>query len=286
MTKQRNDNYFSFPGFHGLSATTLKLIAIVTMFIDHFAVVFEARLDAAFPFLVMDDGLNVLRAVGRLAFPIFAFLIAEGAKKTHNIWLYLLRLGVFAAVSEVPFDLALFGTSFKTGVIEFEHQNVFFTLFLGLLSIALLQLLEKVHLAPLSFLFVLVFAYVAEELLKTDYGAMGVICIFLFYLFLQTNSKLKAVGIVGVCLLITVILSASVMVEELHYVSGRTGLMPEIFATARYNSYEIWSVAAAPLLILYNGKKGSLKINKFVFYAFYPAHLLLLWGVFVLFFAA
>ena len=57
MTKQRNDNYFSFPGFHGLSATTLKLIAIVTMFIDHFAVVFEARLDAAFPFLVMDDGL-------------------------------------------------------------------------------------------------------------------------------------------------------------------------------------------------------------------------------------
>ena len=48
MTRQRNDNYFSFPGFHGISATTLKLIAVVTMFIDHFAAVFETELAAQF----------------------------------------------------------------------------------------------------------------------------------------------------------------------------------------------------------------------------------------------
>ena len=284
MTRQRNDNYFSFPGFHGISATTLKLIAIVTMFIDHFAAVFETELAAQFPFLVMDNGLNVLRAVGRLAFPIFAFLIAEGAKKTHNIWIYLLRLGVFALISEVPFDLAFFGTSFQTGVLEFEHQNVYFTLFLGLLCIAVLQLLEKIRLAPLSFVFTLAAAYVAEELLKTDYGAMGVIAIFLFYLLLQTNSKIKAAGVIGVCLLLSIILSASFYTEPLYYVSGATGTRFNLLSAARYNQYEIWAVFAAPLLILYNGKKGKVKINKFVFYVFYPAHILLLWAVYFLFF--
>ena len=300
MAELRTDNYFSFPGFRGLSANTLKIIAIVTMFIDHFAAVFETELADRFPFLVMENGLNVLRAVGRVAFPIFAFLIAEGAKRTHNRWLYLLRLGVFAVISEIPFDLAFNDTSFETGVIEFESQNVFFTRFLGLLSIVVMQLLDKINLAPLSFVFTLAAAWAAEEVLHTDYGAAGVLAIFLFYLFLQTNSKVKAVGVVAVCLLLTIMFSFRFSSAHPMYLEEENWNIMPFFSAGdgryyrynlysligmRYNKYEIWCLAAAPLLILYNGGKGKHKINKYVFYVFYPAHILLLWAVYTLFFA-
>lgn len=281
MSEHKEISYFSSSRFGGFSSSALKIIAIVTMFIDHFAVVFEAPLAEHFPFLIMPNGLNVLHAVGRLAFPLFAFMIAEGAKRTHNIYLYLVRLLAFAFIAEVPFDLALYGTPFSEVLTERDHQNVFFTLFLGLLSIVCLQLLEKVKLTPLSFVPLAVFAFAAEEILKTDYGAMGVICIFLFYLFLQAPQAAKNIGILLTCLLISIMLSVEPSVQTVQYVSGRIGHRYLLNLTALFNSYEIYALLSAPLIVLYNGEKGR-KINKFIFYAFYPVHLLALWGLYQL----
>ena len=99
----------------GLNTFTLKIIAIVSMLVDHIGLVF-------FPEVMM------FRIIGRISFPIFAYVLAEGIYYTKDITKYMLRLGIFALLSEIPYDLAVMGS-----VLEFSHQNVFFTLFFGVL---------------------------------------------------------------------------------------------------------------------------------------------------------
>ena len=96
-----------------MSAFTLKMIALVTMVIDHVGAVF-------FPDLIW------LRYIGRLSMPIYAFLLAEGYRKTRNFLHYALRLALFAVLSEVPYDLL-----FQGRVLEFSRQNILFTLLTG-----------------------------------------------------------------------------------------------------------------------------------------------------------
>ena len=114
----------------GLSGAVLKWIALVTMLIDHIGltVVYQALIYDRDLWLndTMMTLYAVLRSVGRLAFPLFCFLLAEGFRHTSSRGKYLLRLAVFALLSEIPFDLAV-----NSRVIEFSSQNVFFTLLLG-----------------------------------------------------------------------------------------------------------------------------------------------------------
>ena len=98
-----------------LNTFTLKMIAIVSMLIDHVGYIF-------FPEVML------FRIIGRISFPIFAYVLAEGVYYTKDITKYMLRLGTFALLSEIPYDLAIMGS-----VLEFSHQNVFFTLFFGVL---------------------------------------------------------------------------------------------------------------------------------------------------------
>ena len=100
------------------SGTQLKIIALLSMLVDHIGCVLFPKVTA-------------FRIIGRLAFPIFAFLIAEGMVHTSNWKKYFLRLFIFAIISEIPFD---FITSGK--MIDWSHQNVLFTLLLGAMSIA------------------------------------------------------------------------------------------------------------------------------------------------------
>ena len=107
--------------YQRLDGTVLKLIACLSMFIDHLGA-------------VCFSGMMGFRIIGRLAFPIYCFLLVEGAVHTHDMKKYILRMGIFALISEVPFDLAFYHRLVYTG-----HQNVFFTLGLGLLAIWFLE---------------------------------------------------------------------------------------------------------------------------------------------------
>ena len=132
------------------SGTALKTIACITMLVDHIgascieAGILTPGLDvgalsqdtlSAYPLYRLD---MVLRFTGRLAFPLFRFLLVEGFIHTHNVKRYVQRLLLFGLVSEVPFDLAFFRTPFAP-----QHQNVYWTLALGVLAMAGLKRFEK-----------------------------------------------------------------------------------------------------------------------------------------------
>lgn len=246
----------------GLSGSTLKMIAIVTMFIDHVGAGIGGRLlwqtgymDLALSGDIngviewqMDYGLlftlySLMRMIGRLGFPIFCFLLIEGFAHTRDVKKYALRLGAFALISEIPFDLA-----FKGEVLEFTYQNVFFTLFLGLAAMICLAKIEeaqanakmnKVTRAFASIAVVLVFGVIAE-FMKTDYAAIGVICIVVIYLFRKKKVTQIVAGCVAFC-------------------------------------WEITAPLAFIPIGFYNGERG-MKL-KYFFYAFYPVHLLLIYIV-------
>jgi hypothetical protein len=203
------------------------------MLIDHIAAVF-----------VPSDTLLwlIMRSIGRLAFPIFVFLIVEGFHHTSDVKKYLMRLGAFALISEIPFDLAFYGK-----VLEGTHQNVFFTLFLGLLLITLMSLVEKKFQKKvfvsnlLDGLLTLAFCTIAL-LLRTDYNFAGILLIVAFYLF--RGSK-------PIITLALVIVTATIL-----------------------GSINILATFAMIPIAFYNGQKG--KNIKFVFYIFYPAHLIII----------
>ena len=121
----------------GISGSTLKMIAIVTMLIDHIGAAVLARLlmvnglgeldqtnaDAIMQWLSANGALywtyTIMRMIGRVAFPIFCFLLVEGFLHTHDVKKYAMRLGLFALLSEIPFDLMYGGTWFYP-----VHQNL------------------------------------------------------------------------------------------------------------------------------------------------------------------
>ena len=113
-----------------------------------------------------------MRIVGRLAFPIFAFLLAEGFLHTRDVNAYLKRLAVFALISEPVFDFAFYGSFFSL-----THQNIFFTL---VLSLILLKKLEEQQGAFQKILWFAIIAMLAE-IIACDYGTGGVLTVLIFY---------------------------------------------------------------------------------------------------------
>ena len=160
--------------YQRLDGRTLKLVACLCMLIDH--------LGASCFSSVM-----VLRIIGRLAFPIYCFLLVEGAVHTHDMKKYILRMGIFALISEIPFDLALFHRVIYPG-----HQNVFFTLGLGLLAIWFIEHpIEHLEIPDNLYKFlVIIAAGLIAEFLNTDYGFTGVAVICVFY-HLREQPQLK-----------------------------------------------------------------------------------------------
>lgn len=248
----------------GLSGSTLKLVAITAMFIDHFAAIILDRYLISIGILSLNQD-NVLipenrtmliiycidmvmRLIGRLGFPLFCFLLVEGYYHTRNKAKYGMRLAMFALISEIPFDLG-----FKSQVLEFTYQNVFFTLFFGFVMIWGIdefntQMKEKFEgklkllLCILGTVSITVAGGVIVELLKTDYASIGVITIVLMFL--------------------------------LHKKSFAGSMALGCFALTVRMPVEITSFATVPLVAKYNGTRG-LKL-KYFFYLFYPVHILLL----------
>lgn len=136
----------------GITGSTLKIIAMITMLIDHIGATIVLQLVQrnsdnfdAFGNLRITGMVilyYVLRGIGRLAFPIFIFLLLEGFQYTHNRFLYIGRLLLFAIISEIPFDLAVnlsTNSILKGHVLEFTSQNVFFTLAIGMIVLTVLE---------------------------------------------------------------------------------------------------------------------------------------------------
>lgn len=169
-----------FPArFQIFSGSMLKLIAIISMFIDHSALLLNSELAflsaPLFPALGNKITLYfIMRRIGRLAFPLFCFLISEGFLHTRNRKNYLLRLLVFAFISEIPFNLLVSGHIFRP-----TKQNVFFTLFFGALLIYILEHTKSEWMRAIGMVAVLY----ATILLKPDYGSAGAVLILLIYLF-------------------------------------------------------------------------------------------------------
>ena len=196
----------------------LKLLAMLAMTADHIGAVF-------FP------EIPLLRWIGRLAMPVLCFFIGEGLRHTRSPRRYLLRLTGFALLSELPFDLAFYGG------IEWGHQNVYFTLALGLLALWAIQSrgMEGWLLA--------LTAALAAELLGCDYGMYGVLLILLLDRFHRARSEQ---------------LAAAALLNLAFF-----GLQTQTL-----------SLIALPLLWLYNGKRG--RDDRRLFYLYYPAHLCIL----------
>lgn len=163
----------------GLSGSTLKWIAMTTMIIDHIGAaillpLLNGGMLASFDHSLIYSTYLIFRLIGRIAFPIFCFLLVEGFTHTSNIQKYALRLGGFAILSEIPFNLA-----FTQSYFSFDHQNVFFTLLLGLIAIWGISKIESKWLQIIPPLI----AALAAELLHTDYGSFGVILISVIYIY-------------------------------------------------------------------------------------------------------
>ena len=153
-------------GYRCVNGLILKIIAMAAMLADHMGAILYPEAE-------------ILRVIGRIAFPVFVFLMVEGFYHTGNIRRYELRLLLFAAVSEIPFDLA-----FSWRVLEFTYQNIFFTLFLGLLMLDLMQRARKrVSVSAWwgAEIGILIVFMAASYCLRKYYGAGGVLFVYIFY---------------------------------------------------------------------------------------------------------
>lgn len=227
----------------GLSQEALKGIACLTMPIDHMGAVL-------FPSVM------VLRVIGRTAFPIYCFLLAEGVCRTRSPKKYALRLGIGALLSEIPFDLALFGG------ITLRHQSVMVTLLLGFLALEAIRALEGKGRTGLSLAgqaLALWGAVAAADWLSTDYGGAGVLLIALFY-FTRELPRKRLIQALG--------LTAWVYV----FFPGRITLLGLSFPI------ELPALGAMLPLCFYSGRKATgSKVVQWGFYLFYPVHLMVLY---------
>lgn len=224
-----------------LSQEGLKFLACAIMLLDHIGA-------TLIPW-------GTLRIIGRLAFPIFCFLLAEGAHYTRNPRNYLLRLGIGAILSELPFDLALFGSW------SWQHQSVMITLLLGAMALLAMKRMTQ---PLLKILVLLLFACLAD-FMNTDYGGAGVLMIALFGLTRERKYG-WLVQLLGMYLICRWIIPGGV-----------------VWFIGRYVFIEIFAILALIPIWLYSGKKStSSRAVQWAFYLFYPVHLWILYLISIL----
>lgn len=249
----------------------IKLFAITFMVIDHVGMVF-------FPQIFL------LRAIGRLAFPLFAWLIANGAYHTKNMNKYLLRLFIFALISQIPFILMN-----KVFDPYFWGCDVLFTLLLGLIAVILIKKSKNIF---ISLLIVAICAGIAE-ILNTDYAALGVLTVIAFYFSFNNMKKMIVLQMCVITFFIVIplaiiiafngapspLIPASSLILcgmsclegtlKLHY-SLPVGYVISI-------SIEILALLSLFIIAFYNNQQGWKM--KYFFYWFYPAHMLIIFLV-------
>ena len=240
-----------------VTSFVLKIIAIISMLIDHTS----AALYNAIP-TEMNWLYNTGRMIGRMAFPLFCFMIVEGYYHTRNKWRYLGSLIFLAVISELPFDAIFSNSDFK---LNYNYQNVFFTLAIGLLTIILAGEISarvtNIFLSGVLQLFMIQIMLFAAGMLKSDYGSLGLELILMIYYFEKIPVLLKK--------------------DNLKFIFAATAVLAWFiyFDSVRGSIIESYGLPAVILIMLYNGKRGDYKIPKYVFYFFYPVHLIILYFV-------
>ena len=250
-------------GRYGLSAAALKYLAALFMLVDHIGVVFPTMLsDMGLP-----DWADLLpRLIGRLAFPIFAYFVAEGCRRTRFFSRYLIRLGLFALISQVPFTLA-------TGT---WGGNVIFTFFLAAGAIWGFERAIRGGRGAAAASLPLLAACVLALVLNCDYGFPAVLLVFSLYLQGEDRKRLLACLGIGIAL-IYLVYQPFVGLLSLPWLSS--SLILSYLASSMPAQALCWLCASASLLFL-AGYRGQLGIqSKWFFYVFYPAHLLGLWAL-------
>lgn len=244
MNKKTLDTWQSDRAF--FTSGHLKIIACLTMFLSHLA---QSDLLYKLGYAKFAD-FSML--IGRVAMPIFCFMLVQGAILTRDRKSYLIRLFIFALVSEIPFDLVFSGQILGIEN-QFDKQNVIITLFLGASLIIFWQYLnEKLENKIIKIGFMIISYWVIVDIairLRVDYHFLGIRAIALLYL-ARNNKYLTALAI-----------------------------FLGFYFEARVRGYELFIpyivYLSIPLILLYNGKRG--KYSKYGFYLFYPGHLLLIY---------
>ena len=225
--------------FFKLNGNKLKILALLLMIVDHTGAIF---FPGQFPVTLFGHTYPLLRLIGRLSFPIYAFLLSEGAQHTRNWIHYGLRLLLLFVVSEVPYDLVLHGSAWY-----WDNQNIFLTLLFGLLVIRADIACKKRFPEPnasMYGIFALAIGCFLAQQLHADYGMAGVLMCYLFYLS-GKNRILQALSLILV----------------------------NVFLYGGIQSYAAFAIVP---IALYNGSRGkNSPVLKWAFYLLYPAHLLL-----------
>ena len=239
-----------------MSALLLRLIACLAMLIDHIGFQYN---------------IHLFRCIGRIAFPIFVFLLCNGYRHTSSRLRYALRLGIFALISQVPFSLFCYNSLWHS------KGNVFVTLFLSLVCIWTAdRLLRSKNLRLLAFLPTLAICglyYFGS--LDSDYGIRGILFALTFWFFGKQESKKPGCILAGMLMAIYY----PFLLQCARWALG--GAVPVL---SSWVLTQIYSLLALPLILLYNGRKGNApaspalaKLSQLGFYIFYPAHMLVLW---------
>ncbi len=210
-----------------MNVLVLKIIALTSMIIDHYGAIFQSST-------------HMYRIIGRLAFPIYCFLLVEGYFHTKDVKKYATRLFVFALISEIPFDMAFYNE------IGFVHQNIFFTLFIGLVAIHFIENTNGKY--NLNKGLVIVAAGIISVVFSVDYSVIGIIYILAFYF---TRDYVKPARILTIAFIMFLAnISASVIQQ--------------------------FSLLALPIICFYNGELGPKnRVLQIFFYVAYPLHLVI-----------
>ena len=240
-----------------MSSFALKMIAMATMLIDHIGAVLLPEL-------------TLLRVIGRVSFPIFVFLLAEGFCHTKNAHKFLLRLGAFALISQPFFDLAL-----GRPIDFFARTNIFYTLFLAGVAIVVNKYIREKFSKGMYYVLttgaLLTCVAMAEVVLTSDYGAGGVY--FIFFMFITRRMAMEKKPHSLPLMIVVLIFFGLEQHEWLLTAIGRGFEVPLMFML-------MIPATLLPVLFLplYNGKRGrDGKVLRWVFYGFYPGHLAVLW---------
>jgi len=217
-------------------------------------------------------GIGVFRLIGRIAFPIYVFLIYNGYRHTSSKWRYALRLLAFAVLSQIPHAL------FVSNQLTYESGNVFFTLFAALIAVwSLDTMLRHKILRWLSLLPSLSICVLYHfEIIQSSYDAIGILMVLTFYFCDRKGTLWKILTVLGLVLSIYYAFFLSCI--GWLFMNDTATTMPDT-----WKMQQIFATGALIPIFLYNDKKGSLpksispKAVQYGFYLFYPLHMLILW---------